>query len=185
MQPIIRSIASSPLAFMVLLCAAVACSPRSGSMGAAPAPEVSALSPSDFYAGKTLTIIVGYGPGGGFDQVARLLARHLPDHLAGSPTVVVQNMDGAGSLVAANFLYNAAKPDGLTIGTFNEQQVLNQITAADGVQFDARKFSWIGSALGNTPICSVRADSPYKTAADLLRHDLPPDLAARLAEIRR
>src|SRR4051794_32884581 len=113
---------SAPLVLAVLLCAAAACTPRTSSTGALPAREAAAQSPADFYAGKTLTIIVGYAPGGGFDQVARVLARHLPDHLPGSPAVVVQNMDGAGSLVAANYLYSAAKPDGLTIGTFNEQQ---------------------------------------------------------------
>ncbi len=164
----------APVLLAALLFAATACASRTASSGGAPARQPSVQSPAEFYAGKTVTIVVGYGPGGGFDQIARLLARHLPDHLAGSPAVVVQNMDGAGSLVAANYLYNVAKPDGLTFGTFNEQQVLNQATAAEGIQFDARKFSWIGSALGNTPVCSIRSDSPYKSAADLLRRDLPP-----------
>jgi tripartite-type tricarboxylate transporter receptor subunit TctC len=86
----------------------------------------------------------------------------------------VENMDGAGSLIAANHLYNVARPDGLTIGVFNEQQVLNQLTGAEGVQFDARRFGWIGSALKNTPACSIRADSPYRSGQDLLRQDLPP-----------
>src|SRR5678810_1494434 len=71
------------------------------------------------FSGKTVTIIVGYKPGGGYDATARLLARHLPKHLPGKPTVIVQNMPGGNSIIAANHMYNAAKPDGLTIGTFN------------------------------------------------------------------
>src|SRR4051794_14759089 len=151
----------------------VACTPKAAPTGAG-GPEAANVSPDDFYRGKTVTIVVGYAPGGGFDSIARVLARHLPDHLPGKPTIVVENMDGAGSLVAANYLFNAAKPDGLTFGTFNEQQVLNQLTDADGIQFDARRFSWIGSASGNTPLCSIRADSRYQSGRDLLRQDLPP-----------
>src|SRR6184192_1237108 len=71
------------------------------------------------FAGKTVTIVVGYKPGGGYDATARLLARRLPDHLPGKPTVIVQNMPGGNSIIAANHMYNVAKPDGLTIGTFN------------------------------------------------------------------
>jgi tripartite-type tricarboxylate transporter receptor subunit TctC len=135
---------------------------------------VDAQDPADFYRGKTVTIIVGYAPGGGYDTTARLVAKHLGSHLPAQPNVIVENMDGAGSLIAANHLYKVARPDGLTIGLFNEQQILNQATGADGVQFDARRFGWIGSALKNTPLCSIRADSPYKNGNDLLRQDLPP-----------
>src|SRR3954470_15004580 len=74
---------------------------------------------SSTYAGKTVTIIVGYKAGGGYDATARLLARHLPKHIPGKPTIIVQNMPGANSMIAANHVYNVAKPDGLTIGTFN------------------------------------------------------------------
>src|SRR5208282_2237925 len=69
-----------------------------------------------FYRGKVLTLFVGYGPGGGFDLIARLLARHLGNHIPGNPTIVVQNMPGAGSLVAANYLYNVAPRDGTQFG---------------------------------------------------------------------
>src|SRR4051794_33476490 len=120
-----------------------ACTPKAAALTGAAGSQAANFSPADFYRGKTVTIVVGYAPGGGFDSIARVLARHLPDHLTGTPTIVVENMDGAGSLVAANYLFNVAKPDGLTFGTFNEQQVLNQLTGTDGIQFDARWFSWI------------------------------------------
>src|SRR6184192_1705281 len=81
------------------------------------APLAASAQPN--FAGKTVTIVVGYKPGGGYDATARLLARRLPDHLPGKPTVIVQNMPGGNSIIAANHMYNVARPDGLTIGTFN------------------------------------------------------------------
>lgn len=138
------------------------------------APQVDRQAIADHYRGKTVTIIVGYAPGGGFDATARVLSRHLGKHIPGNPSVIVENMDGAGSLISANHIYNVAKPDGLTFGTFNELQVMNQLTGTEGVQFDARKFAWIGSAVRSTTACTIRADSPYKTAQDLKRRDLPP-----------
>src|SRR5689334_1516656 len=104
------------------------------------------------FAGKTVTIIVGYKPGGGYDATARLLARYLPKHLPGKPTVIVQNMPGGNSIIAANHLYNVAKPDGLTIGTFNRNLPIAQLTGVQGVKFDVRKFAWIGSAANETTI---------------------------------
>ncbi len=115
------------------------------------------------YAGKTITIVVGYKPGGGYDATARLLARHLPDHIPGKPTVIVQNMPGANSLIAANNVYNVAKPDGLTIGTFNRNLPIAQLTNVAGVKFDMRKFAWIGSAASEATILAIRDDLPYKT----------------------
>src|SRR3954467_15767982 len=120
------------MALLSCLLMVVACTPKSAAPTAsAPRTDAPAASVEDFYRGKTVTIVVGYAPGGGFDTIARGLARHLGNHLPGPPTIVVENMDGAGSLVAANYLYNVAKPDGLTFGTFNEQQVLNQLTGAE------------------------------------------------------
>ena len=95
---------------------------------------------AQYYAGKTITIIVGYKPGGGYDRTARMLARHLPDHIPGKPTIIVQNMPGANSLIAANHIYNVAKPDGLTIGTFNRNLPIAQLLKVDGVKFDMTKF---------------------------------------------
>src|SRR2546423_14694960 len=91
------------------------------------------------YAGKTVTIIVGYKAGGGYDATARLLARHLPKHILGKPTIIVQNMPGANSLIAPNHVFSVAKPDGLTIGTFNRKLPIAQLTKGDGAKFDMRK----------------------------------------------
>jgi len=115
------------------------------------------------YAGKTITIVVGYKPGGGYDATARLLARHLPDHIPGKPTIIVQNMPGANSLIAANNVYAVAKPDGLTMGTFNRNLPIAQLTNVAGVKFDMRKFAWIGSAASEATILAIRDDLPYKT----------------------
>src|ERR671935_1799455 len=125
------------------------------------------------YAGKTVTIIVGYKPGGGYDATARLLARHLPKHIPGKPTVIVQNMPGGNSIIAANHLYNVAKPDGLTIGTFNRNLPIAQLTNVQGVKFDMRKFAWIGSAANETTILAIRTDLPYKSFEELRKAKEP------------
>ncbi len=125
------------------------------------------------YGGKTVTIIVGYKAGGGYDATARLLARHLPKHLPGKPTMIVQNMPGANSLIAANHVYSVAKPDGLTIGTFNRNLPIAQLTKVDGVKFDMQKFVWIGSAASEATILAIRSDLPYKTVEDLKKAPKP------------
>jgi tripartite-type tricarboxylate transporter receptor subunit TctC len=119
------------------------------------------------FAGKTVTIIVGYKPGGGYDATARLLARHLPKHIPGRPSVIVQNMPGANSVIAANHVYNVAKPDGLTIATFNRNLPIAQLTGVEGVKYDMTKFAWIGSAANESTILAIRADLPYKTFDEL------------------
>jgi hypothetical protein len=125
------------------------------------------------YAGKTVTIIVGYKAGGGYDATARLLARHLPMHIPGKPTVIVQNMPGANSMIAANHVYNVAKPDGLTIGTFNRNLPVAQLTKVQGVQYDMTKFAWIGSAASECTILALRSDLPYKSVEDLKKAKQP------------
>jgi len=119
------------------------------------------------FEGKTITIVVGFKAGGGYDRVARVLARHVPKYLPGSPNVIVQNMPGANSIISANHVYNVAKPDGLTIGTFNRNLVLAQLTNVSGVKFDQTKFAWIGSAASESTVFAVRSDLPYKTFDDL------------------
>src|SRR5881396_927339 len=114
------------------------------------------------FAGKTVTIVVGYKPGGGYDATARMLARHLPSHLPGKPTVIVQNMPGGNSIIGANHMYNVAKPDGLTVGTFNRNLPIAQLTKVQGVKFDMRKFVWIGSAASESTILAIRTDLGYK-----------------------
>jgi len=119
------------------------------------------------YEGKVLTIVVGYKPGGGYDRYARLAAKYLPKHLPGNPAVVVQNMPGANSIISANHLYGVAKPDGLTIGTFNNGLATAQLTKVVGVQYDLTKFAWIGSLASDAVILTIRSDLPYKTVDDM------------------
>ena len=138
-------------------------------IGLAAAPLVMAQS----FSGKTVTIIVGYKPGGGYDATARLLARYLPKHLPGKPTVIVQNMPGANSVIAANHVYNVAKPDGLTIGTFNRNLPIAQLTGVSGVKYDITKFAWIGSAANESTILAIRADLPYKSFEELRKAKEP------------
>jgi tripartite-type tricarboxylate transporter receptor subunit TctC len=115
------------------------------------------------YEGKTVTIVVGFKTGGGYDRTARIMARHLPKYLPGKPNVIVQNMPGANSIIAANHVYSVAKPDGLTIGTFNRNLILAQLTKVSGVKFDLTKYAWIGSAASESTVLAIRNDLPYKT----------------------
>lgn len=122
---------------------------------------------AQYYAGKTVTIVVGYKTGGGYDATARVLARHLPKHIPGKPTVIVQNMPGANSIIAANHVYAVAKADGLTIGTFNRNLPIGQLIKVEGVKYDMTKFAWIGSAASETTVLAIRTDLPYKSFEDL------------------
>src|SRR5207237_2769964 len=112
-------------------------------------------------------------PGGGYDATARMLARHLPNHLPGKPTVIVQNMPGGNSIIAANHMYAVAKPDGLTIGTFNRNLPIAQLTRVQGVKFDMTKFAWIGSAANEATILAIRNDLPYKNFDELRKAKEP------------
>jgi tripartite-type tricarboxylate transporter receptor subunit TctC len=122
---------------------------------------------ASIFEGKTITIVVGYKPGGGYDRYARLIGKYLPKYIAGNPGAVVQNMPGASSVIAANYLYSVAKPDGLTIGTFNNATVTAQLIKVEGVRFDLTKYAWLGSAASDAVILTVRSDLPYKTAEEL------------------
>lgn len=106
--------------------------------------KTTARAQANFYEGKTVRIIVGLAAGGGYDLYARTLARHLGKHIAGNPAVVVDNMTGAGSIIAANYLYKIAKPDGLTIGHYLGGIALQQLLGKSGIEFDARRFRYIG-----------------------------------------
>jgi tripartite-type tricarboxylate transporter receptor subunit TctC len=105
---------------------------------------VPARAQDSFYGGKTVRIIVGASAGGGYDTYSRTIARHIGKHVAGNPTFVVENMPGAGFLISANYMYNIAKPDGLTIGHFIGGLFLQQLLGKPGIQFDAAKFGFIG-----------------------------------------
>lgn len=126
-----------------------------------------------YYGGKVIKIVVGFKPGGGYDRMARILAKHLPKHIPGKPSVVVESIEGAGSIIAANHIYNIAKPDGLTLGTFNRALPFAQLIKLEGVRFDMTKFSWIGSTAVEGSVLTIRSDLPYKTFDDLKKAKEP------------
>lgn len=115
------------------------------------------------YEGKTIRIVVGYSPGGGYDATARVLARHLPKYIPGKPSIIVQNMPGANSIIAANFIYGVASPDGMTIATFNRNLPIGQLLKVNGAKYDMMKFGWIGSAASEATVLAIRADLGYKS----------------------
>lgn len=108
----------------------------------------------DFYKGKTVRIVVGFSPGGIFDTYSRTIGRHLGKHIPGNPTIVVENMTGAGGLIVVNHLYKVAKPDGLTIGNFHGGLLMGQILGRPGIEFDARKFEYIGVLAKQDNLCA-------------------------------
>jgi len=142
------------------------------------APPAQAQTVGEFYQGKALTVIVGNGPGGGFDVYARLLARHIGRYVPGHPTVVVQNMPGAGSLVAANYIYNLAPRDGTTFGLIARNLPLIGLLGQNpNVRFDPRKFTWLGSSSDYSDdayVLIVRKDAPVSSIEETLRPDGPP-----------
>lgn len=125
-----------------------------------------------FYAGKTITFTVGYGAGASFDTGARLIGRHLGKYVPGKPGVVVQNMPGAGSMTAANHLYNAAAKDGTAIGMFGRGLYLEALFGNPVVKFDPVKFNWIGSHGRETSVLVTGSKTPFKTVADIRREEI-------------
>ena len=120
----------------------------------------------EFYEGKTIRFVVGFSPGGGFDTYTRMIARHFGKHVPGNPTTVVENKTGAGSLVAANYIYNQAEPDGLTIGNWIGPLVLQQVLGNKAAKLDGRKFGWLGTPTPDSGICVLTQASGIKTAED-------------------
>src|SRR5689334_24866395 len=149
-------------------------------------PQARADSVADFYRGKQINLIVGYGPGGGYDVYARVLGRHLGRHLPGNPNVIVQNMPGAGSLRAVNYLYNVAPKDGATIGTFaRNMPLIGLLGGNSNVQFNPRRFTWLGSTssfVHDAYILIVRKDAPVKSIDEARRADLPALVLGGTAE---
>jgi tripartite-type tricarboxylate transporter receptor subunit TctC len=122
----------------------------------------------DFYRGRTVTLVIGYSPAGGYDTYARVLARHLGEHIPGRPTILPQNMEGAGSLRAANYLYNAAAKDGSVIGMVARGMAMEPLIGRSHVQYDSRRFTWLGSGTNEVSTCVTWHASPVKTWADAL-----------------
>jgi tripartite-type tricarboxylate transporter receptor subunit TctC len=126
---------------------------------------------ADFYKGKTITILVGFGAGGGYDTTSRLFARHYGNHIPGKPTVVVQNMPGAGSMIVANYLYNVAPKDGTSLGVFASSTALEPLFGNAKAKFDPRKYQWIGSMHRDIASCAIwkGAGAGIKTLEDLMK----------------
>ena len=118
-------------------------------------------------AGKTVTVYVGFGPGGGYDLYGRVLARHLGKHLPGRPAVVVSNMPGAASIRAANYVYNVAPKDGTALGIVAQSIAEEQLLGVAGVSYDVGKFAWIGRFSANVEVAYVWHAAPVKTVDDL------------------
>jgi tripartite-type tricarboxylate transporter receptor subunit TctC len=121
---------------------------------------------ADFYRGKRITLVIGYGPGGGYDLYARLFARFLGEHIPGKPTLVAQNMPGAGSRTAANWLYRLAPKDGTVIATLGQATPADQALGQPGVQFDVRRFNWIGNLVVVNNILFVSAATGIASIED-------------------
>lgn len=145
----------------LLVCAVVAFT----ALGVACGPAAA----EDFYKGKQITMTVGFNTGGAYDLYARLFAHHLSQHIAGTPTIIVRNMQGAGSVIAANYLYNRAAKDGTEIALLAGTAALEPLFGAIPTQFDGRKFAWLGSANKEVGACFVRGASPVKTAEDFMK----------------
>lgn len=131
-----------------------------------------------FYKDKTIRIIVGFSAGGLYDQYARILARNMGKHIPGAPNIIVQNMPGAGSLTATNYVFGVAKPDGLTLGMPGSGIYLDQMLGRKEATFDVRKLGWIGSVDQRDLVLYMRADAPWKTIDDVLNSKDAPKCGA-------
>jgi tripartite-type tricarboxylate transporter receptor subunit TctC len=136
------------------------------------AADVAAQTP--YFQGKTIRIVVGYPTASAHDQWARLIAPQLTKYIPGNPAAIVQNMPGAGSMTATNYVYSVAKPDGLTLGVNNAALYFEQLLKKKEVQFDWAKFNWIGSTTPTTPLLYMWANTPYKTIHDVRTASVPP-----------
>lgn len=129
---------------------------------------------AQFYKGKTIRIVVGAAPGGSFDLHSRLLARHIAKHIPGSPTIVVDNIPGAGTLIAANRVYNLEKPDGLAIGAFNGSLFLQEVVGINpGIEFEGRKYIPLGVTFQATDVLVIRKETGVKTLEEFMRAKRP------------
>lgn len=138
--------------------------------------EAQAQAP--FYQGKTIRIVVGFSPGGSNDLWSRLTAQHMGRYVPGNPETMVQNMPGGGSMIAANYVYNLAKPDGLTLGNLAPALYFEQLMGRKEAQFDWSKFTWIGSPEQTEEVIYIRSDTPYKTIEDIRKAQEPPRCGA-------
>ena len=113
------------------------------------------LFADDYYRGKVIRVIVGGSPGGGFDIYTRVMARHMGKHIPGNPSLIVENMTGAGTLIAAKYVHSSAKPDGLSIGMFNGGLILGRVLGMKGIDFDMRELEYLGVPVQDNPVCAL------------------------------
>lgn len=132
----------------------------------------------EFYRGKVLHFIVGYSPGGSFDQYTRLIARHIGKYIPGNPSTVVENMPGAGGIIAANHLYNRVKPDGLTVAAWAAPLVLQHMLGNDAIKFDGRKFGYLGVPSPYDTGCYFNRESNIRTMEDWLAAKRPVKISS-------
>jgi tripartite-type tricarboxylate transporter receptor subunit TctC len=137
-----------------------------------------AFAQTPYYAGKTITIVAGTKAGDVYDLYARMFAQHMPKYIPGNPNIIVQNMAGAGSMIAANFVYNVSNPDGLTIGAIFPALYFDQVVQRPEVKYDWSKFVWLGSPVTSNHLLYMRADSPYKTIHDVVKASTAPKCGA-------
>lgn len=127
-----------------------------------------------FYKGKTIRIIVGLSAGGGYDRAARIISRYMGKYIPGNPDMIVQNMPGAGAVIATNYVFGVAKPDGLTLLLPHNNVYLNQLAGHKEVKFDLPKFQWIGSLEKDDMMIFIRSDTPYKSIKDVIKAKVAP-----------
>jgi tripartite-type tricarboxylate transporter receptor subunit TctC len=137
-----------------------------------------ASAQSHFYDDKTIKLVIGFSAGGISDLWGRALSRAMSPHISGKPNIILQNMPGAGSLVAANYVYGVAKPDGLTLGFFTPGLYFNQLIGSKEVQFDWARFAWIGSPEQTRRIIYIRGDAPFRNLDNVLSAAEPPKCGA-------
>jgi tripartite-type tricarboxylate transporter receptor subunit TctC len=143
-------------------------------------------SVADFYRGKQITLVIGYGPGGGYDIYGRIVAKHIGRYIPGNPTVIVQNMPGAGSMRATNYIYEVAPKDGTYFGTFaRNMPLIGLLKTNPNIRFDPRKFTWLGSPSSygdDAYILWARKDTRFKTVADVMKDEEPRIVLGGTAE---
>ena len=140
-----------------------------------------AAAQSNFYQGKTVTVVAGANAGSTYDLYVRLITRHIGKHIPGNPNFIVQNMGGAGSVVGANYVYNVSKPDGLTIGAVQPAIYFHQLLKQKEIKFDWGKFTWIGSTDKTDHMLYIRADLGFKSLADVRKAKELPRCGATAA----
>jgi len=141
-------------------------------------PPAALHAQAPYYQGKTISFIVGSGTGTAYDMYARLLGNHIGKYIPGNPSVIMQNMPAAGGIVAANFVYGVAKPDGLTLASINPAHYFNQIQGNKEIKFDWPKFTWLASSDKSEHMLYMRSDAPFRTIQDIRNAKEPPKCGA-------